>query len=51
MSLLRTDDAGAGLAAALTSARTAVARGEQPLIVLDAALMPPRTTSPRWREA
>ena len=51
MHVARTDDAGAGLTSALTAARDGLARGEQHLVVLDAALMPPRTTSPRWREA
>jgi acetolactate synthase-1/2/3 large subunit len=46
----RTDDPGDGLGLALAQARDGVTRGESWMVVLDAALHPPRTTSPRWRE-
>ena len=48
---MRTDDPGAGLAAALAEARDGLATGEQAMVVLEQAFHPPRTTSPRWREA
>jgi thiamine pyrophosphate-dependent acetolactate synthase large subunit-like protein len=48
---MRTDDPGAGLAAALAEARDGLAAGEHALVVLEQAFHPPRTTSPRWREA
>jgi acetolactate synthase-1/2/3 large subunit len=41
----RVDDVGEPLAAAL---RAALASGEPRVVVLDATLTPPRTTSPRW---
>ena len=44
----RTDDPGAGLAAALAEAR---AVDGPAMVVLEAAFHPPRTTSPRWNEA
>ncbi|MBI1378352.1 MAG: thiamine pyrophosphate-binding protein [Frankiales bacterium] len=47
----RTDDPGAGLARALTQARDGLACGDQWLVVLEQRFRPPRTTSPRWREA
>jgi len=47
----RTDDPGPGLARALAQARDGLTRGERWLIVLEQAFHPPRTTSPRWREA
>ncbi len=50
MRVVRTDDPGAGLARALTQAREGMTCGERWMVVLDAALFPPRTTSPRWRE-
>jgi acetolactate synthase-1/2/3 large subunit len=40
-------DVGRPLAAALAAA---IAAGEPRLVVLNAALTPPRTTSPRWRD-
>jgi acetolactate synthase-1/2/3 large subunit len=46
-----TDDPGAGLATAIAGARAGLAAGERTLIVLEQAFHPPRTTSPRWREA
>jgi acetolactate synthase-1/2/3 large subunit len=48
---LRTDDPGAGLAQAIAAAREGLAAGENTLVVLEQAFHPPRTTSPRWREA
>jgi acetolactate synthase-1/2/3 large subunit len=50
MRVMRTDDPGAGLARALTQARDGLTCGERWMVVLEAALFPPRTTSPRWRE-
>ena len=47
----RTDDPGPGLARALAQARDGLTRGERWMIVLAQAFHPPRTTSPRWREA
>ena len=47
----RTADPGPGLSRALGRARESVARGECSLVVLEQAFHPPRTTSPRWREA
>jgi acetolactate synthase-1/2/3 large subunit len=49
--MARTDDPGTGLSRALAQARTGVERGEVWLVVLEQAFHPPRTTSPRWREA
>ena len=51
MKVVRTDDPGAGLARGLTQARDGLTCGERWMVVLEAALFPPRTTSPRWREA
>jgi thiamine pyrophosphate-dependent acetolactate synthase large subunit-like protein len=50
MRALRTDDPGAGLERALAGALDGLARGERWMVVLEAAFLPPRTTSPRWRE-
>ena len=47
----RTDDPGAGLAHALGQAREGIDRAEVWIVVLEQAFHPPRTTSPRWREA
>jgi len=51
VTFVRTDDPGAGLARALTRARDGLTCGERTMIVLEQAFHPPRTTSPRWREA
>lgn len=51
MSFVRTADPGPGLAEALAAARDGVARGERWLVLLEHRFHPPRTTSPRWREA
>ncbi len=51
MRVVRTDDPGAGLAHGLTQAREGLTRGERWMVVLETALLPPRTTSPRWRES
>ncbi len=48
---VRTDDPGAGLARAVAAAREGLNRGERTLVVLEQEFHPPRTTSPRWREA
>jgi acetolactate synthase-1/2/3 large subunit len=51
MKVVRTDDPAAGLARALTTAREGLTCGDRTMIVLEQALHPPRTTSPRWRES
>jgi len=51
LKVVRTDDPGDGLARALTQARDGLTRGERWMVVLEQALHPPRTTSPRWRES
>jgi acetolactate synthase-1/2/3 large subunit len=47
----RTDDPGVGLTQAIATAREGLTAGAHTLIVLEQAFHPPRTTSPRWREA
>ena len=51
LKVVRTDDPGTGLARALTQAREGLTCGERWMVVLEQAFHPPRTTSPRWREA
>jgi acetolactate synthase-1/2/3 large subunit len=51
ITVVRTDDPGAGLARALTTAREGLTCGDRTMIVLEQAFHPPRTTSPRWRES
>jgi acetolactate synthase-1/2/3 large subunit len=50
MRVTRTDDPGVGLSRALTQARDGLTCGDRWMVVLECALFPPRTTSPRWRE-
>ncbi len=51
LAMTRTDDPSTGLARALERAREGAVRGECSMVVLEQAFHPPRTTSPRWREA
>jgi len=51
LKVARTDDPGTGLARGLTQAREGLTCGERWMVVLEQAFHPPRTTSPRWREA